>query len=90
MNINNSTKFQLFGIGAATSFVGSSVSSLSNKFLHTPIGFFPMSFKNFVKVSLVSGGSTILVMKTFKKVEEEISDKILDIVKSIINYLIQK
>ena len=55
-------KWQTFGTGALVGVVGSTISMLSNEVIRTPLGFSPMSFKNVVKVGIVSGLSTMGVM----------------------------
>ena len=56
------SKWKTFGTGAAVDIVGSISSMLSNVIFHLPLGYSPLSFKNFFKVGIVSGLSTMGVM----------------------------
>ena len=56
------SKWKTFGTGAAVGIVGSITSMLSYEILRLTLGYSPLSFKNFFKVGIVSGLSTMGVM----------------------------
>lgn len=63
-----SSKLKTFAGGAAVGITGSIASMLSNKIFNTALGFSPLSFKNFFKVGLVSGLSTMGVIAGYDEV----------------------
>ena len=65
------SKWKTYGTGAAVGIVGSITSMLSNEILRVPLGYSPLSFKNFFKVGIVSGLSTMGVMAGY----DEVMDK---------------
>ena len=56
------SNWKTFGTGAVVGIVGSITSMLSNEIIRVPLGYSPLSFKNFFKVGIVSGLSTMGVM----------------------------
>lgn len=53
------SKLKTFGTGAAVGLVGSIASGISNEVFRTPLGYSPLTFKNFFKVGIISGLSTM-------------------------------
>ena len=63
-------KLKTLGSGVLIGVVGSTISAASNEFLHVPLAFSPMSFKNFLKVAVVSGLSTMGVVWGIEEIKE--------------------
>ena len=56
------SKLKTFGTGAAVGVVASITPMLSNEIIRVPLGYSQLSFKNFFKVGIVSGLSTMVVI----------------------------
>ena len=55
-------KLKVFGTGAAVGLVGSIASGISSEVFRTPLGYSPLSIKNFFKAGIISGLSTMGVI----------------------------
>ena len=62
------SKLKTFGTGPAVGLVGSIASGISSEVFHTPLGYSPLSFKNFFKVGAISGLSTMGVIVAYDEV----------------------
>lgn len=57
------------GVGALVGITTSLVSWASNEIFHQPLGFSPVSFKNIIKVGLVSGATLTGVIAINEKLK---------------------
>ena len=66
------SKWKSFGTGAIIGVVGSTLSMISYEASRVPLGYSPMSIKNFVKVEISTGFTAMIIIAVRDKTDEEL------------------